>query len=100
MFGGGGADGDGEEFVAAVEGEDVVGGQAVDFGGGFAEGLAGGGGVFAELLGGDGADGVEDIGAGGVGVFVGVEFDDGGVSGLFAGDVAGGGEDVGAEDGH
>ena len=45
VFGGGGADGDGEEFVAAVEGEDVVGGEIAppqDFGGGFAEGLAGG----------------------------------------------------------
>src|SRR5262249_20071193 len=100
VFAGSGADGDGEEFIAAVEGEDPVGRDAVDIRGGLAEFLATGGGITPELFGGDGGDGCHDARAGRIGVFVGVELDGGGIRRLFAGDVAGGLCDVVTEELH
>ena len=89
LFAGGGADGDREEFIAAIEWENPIRGKVMEFRGGFAEEFALRRGIAAKLLGGDAGDGFHGFGAGRVRVFIGVEFDHAGIDGLFAGDVTG-----------
>ena len=94
-------DGEAEQFVAAVGGDNLVLIKVVHLGGGLAEGAGLWLGIEAQLFGVDAVDGIENGGGGGIGVFVGVELDDA-VAGsrLFAGQVGCEALDVGSFVGH
>ena len=82
-----GAGGQGEQFVGTVADDDVVGAAIVDFCQFLAQWRGGRIGVEAEARVHSGADGAEDFWGRGIGVFVGVEFDQAPDLGLFAGDI-------------